>query len=88
MRFTELASWWVQRLSAVYMLAFVLFLVATFALDPLHDYAQWRAMGASSPGKPNLRSATVERPPTHGNPPWPSLCDLRSSSRAFVLARW
>ncbi len=24
------------------MLAFVIFLLATFALDPVHDYAQWR----------------------------------------------
>jgi len=43
MRFTGLAAWWVQRLSAVYMLAFVIFLLATFALDPVHDYAQWHA---------------------------------------------
>ena len=27
MKFTGLAAWWVQRLSAVYMLAFVLFLL-------------------------------------------------------------
>jgi hypothetical protein len=32
-------AWWIQRASAVYMLAFVIFLLATFALDPLHDYA-------------------------------------------------
>ena len=42
LRFTGLAAWWVQRLSAVYMLAFVIFLLATFALDPVHDYAGWR----------------------------------------------
>ena len=42
MKFTGLAAWWVQRLSAVYMLAFLIFLLATFALDPVHDYAQWR----------------------------------------------
>ncbi len=41
-RFTGLAAWWVQRLSAVYMLAFVIFLLATFAVHPMHDFAQWR----------------------------------------------
>ena len=41
-RFTGLAAWWVQRLSAVYMLAFVIFLLTTFMFDPVHDYAQWR----------------------------------------------
>ncbi len=42
MRFTGLAAWWVQRLSAVYMLAFMVFLLVTFSLDPVHDYAQWQ----------------------------------------------
>lgn len=42
-RFTGLAAWWVQRLSAVYMLAFVIFLLASFAFDPVHDYVQWQA---------------------------------------------
>jgi succinate dehydrogenase / fumarate reductase membrane anchor subunit len=41
MRFTGLAAWWVQRLSAAYMLAFLIFLLATFALHPVHGYAQW-----------------------------------------------
>ncbi len=43
LRFTGLAAWWVQRLSACYMLAFVIFLLATLTIDPVHDYAQWRA---------------------------------------------
>lgn len=38
---TGLAAWWVQRLSAVYMLAFVVFLLITFALHPVYNYAQW-----------------------------------------------
>lgn len=42
MRFTGLAAWWVQRLSAAYMLAFLIFLLTTFALDPMHGYTQWR----------------------------------------------
>lgn len=42
MSFSGLAAWWVQRLSAVYMLAFVVFLIVTFALHPVHDHAQWQ----------------------------------------------
>ena len=53
LRLTGLAAWWVQRLSAVYMLAFVIFLLATFALDPLHDYAQWRGWV----GRPSIKVA-------------------------------
>ncbi|MGZ5130792.1 MAG: succinate dehydrogenase, hydrophobic membrane anchor protein [Caldimonas sp.] len=41
MRFTGLAAWWVQRASAIYMLGFAIFLLATFAFNPVHDYAQW-----------------------------------------------
>ena len=39
--FSGLAAWWVQRLSAVYMLAFAAFLLATFAFRPMRDYAHW-----------------------------------------------
>ena len=42
-RFTGLKAWWVQRVSAVYMLLFLLFLLGAFWLDPLHSYPQWRA---------------------------------------------
>ena len=42
-RFTGLAAWGVQRLSAVYMLAFLIFMLSLFACDPVHDYAQWLA---------------------------------------------
>ena len=38
---TGLAAWWLQRVSAAYMLAFVIFLLTTFAIDPMHGYAQW-----------------------------------------------
>jgi len=41
MRSTGLAAWWVQRLSAAYMLVFVIFLLTRFAIDPVHGYAQW-----------------------------------------------
>ena len=42
-RFTGLKAWWVQRLSAVYMLLFVLFLLYSFALHPLHEFSRWHA---------------------------------------------
>ena len=48
-RLTGLAAWWVQRLSAVYMLAFLICMLTVFAIDPVHDYAQWLAR-VGSPG--------------------------------------
>ena len=42
-QFTGLKAWWVQRASAVYMLLFVLFLLYSFALQPLRAFAQWHA---------------------------------------------
>lgn len=42
-RFTGLKAWWVQRVSAVYMLLFVLFLLYSFALQPLRAFSQWHA---------------------------------------------
>ncbi len=55
MRFTGLAAWCVQRLSAVYMLAFAIFLLATFALDPVHDYAHWHGWV----GSPSITIALI-----------------------------
>ena len=42
-RFTGLRAWWVQRVSAVYMLLFVLFLLYSFALQSLQAFPHWRA---------------------------------------------
>ena len=42
-RFTGLQAWWVQRVSAVYMLLFVIFLLCSFALQPLRSFSQWHA---------------------------------------------
>ncbi|MEP6558508.1 MAG: succinate dehydrogenase, hydrophobic membrane anchor protein [Burkholderiales bacterium] len=42
-RFTGLRAWWVQRASAVYMLAFLVFVLVSIAVRPLIGYAQWRA---------------------------------------------
>ena len=41
--FTGLKAWWVQRMSAVYMLLFVLFLLYSLALHPLHEFSRWHA---------------------------------------------
>lgn len=41
-RFTGLRAWWVQRASAVGMLLFVLLLLYSFAVHPMHTHAQWR----------------------------------------------
>ncbi len=42
-QFTGLKAWWVQRLSAAYMLLFVLLLLYSFALQPLQAFPQWHA---------------------------------------------
>ena len=42
-RFTGLKAWWVQRVSAVYLLLFVLFLFYSFATQPLQAFPQWHA---------------------------------------------
>ena len=41
--FTGLRAWWAQRLSAVGMLAFLVFVLVSMAMHPLASYAQWRA---------------------------------------------
>jgi succinate dehydrogenase / fumarate reductase membrane anchor subunit len=38
------ADWWVQRVSAVILLAYVVFMIAVFACHPDMDYLQWKAM--------------------------------------------
>jgi succinate dehydrogenase / fumarate reductase, membrane anchor subunit len=47
-RFTGLKAWWVQRVSALYMLLFVVFLLCSFALQPLRTFSQWHAWLARS----------------------------------------
>ncbi|MEO8924337.1 MAG: succinate dehydrogenase, hydrophobic membrane anchor protein [Caldimonas sp.] len=42
-RFTGLKAWWVQRVSAVYLLLFVLFMLYSFAVQPLQAFPQWHA---------------------------------------------
>ena len=42
-RFTGLKAWWVQRVSALYMLLFVLFLLYSFARQPLQAFPLWHA---------------------------------------------
>jgi succinate dehydrogenase / fumarate reductase membrane anchor subunit len=38
-----LRAWALQRLSAVYLFAFVIYLLTHFAISPPADYAAWRA---------------------------------------------
>ena len=37
-----LLAWLVQRLSAVFMLGFIVFMLVHFLLDPPHSYEAWR----------------------------------------------
>ena len=37
-----LLAWLVQRLSAVFMLGFIVFMLVHFLLDPPHSYGAWR----------------------------------------------
>ncbi len=46
---TGLRAWLVQRISAVYMLLFIVFLLFHFVLDPPHSYLIWRGW-MRSPG--------------------------------------
>ena len=46
---TGLRAWLVQRLSAVYMLLFIVFLLFHFLLDPPHSYQAWHGW-ISNPG--------------------------------------
>ena len=40
---TGLRAWFAQRLSAVYMLGFLIFLLAHLSLDPPRSYQSWHA---------------------------------------------
>lgn len=42
-----LRAWMVQRASAVYMLFFIVFVLAHFLVDPPHSYSAWRDWVAS-----------------------------------------
>lgn len=53
---TGLRAWLVQRMSAVYMLFFIIFLLTHFILDPPKSYTAWRDW-ILSPG-PNV-STTI-----------------------------
>lgn len=55
MRFTGLRAWWVQRLSAVYLLFFILFLLYSFSRQPLQAFPQWHAWMA----RPSMSLASL-----------------------------
>ncbi len=40
---TGLREWLLQRMTAIYMGAFVLYLVVRFAIDPITSYTAWKA---------------------------------------------
>jgi succinate dehydrogenase / fumarate reductase membrane anchor subunit len=46
---TGFRAWLIQRVSAVYMLAFILFALLHFLLDPPHSYETWNGW-VSRPG--------------------------------------
>ena len=46
--FTGLRAWLVQRLSAVYMLFFIVFFLIRFLVDPPHSYPAWHGWMMSS----------------------------------------
>ena len=47
--FTGLRAWMVQRVTAAYMLLFIVFLLTHFVVDPPHSYQAWHGwmMGSS-----------------------------------------
>lgn len=45
---TGLRAWLVQRVSAVYMLFFILFLLFHFLVDPPHSYQAWHSWMSNS----------------------------------------
>lgn len=47
-KYTGLRAWLVQRVSAVYMLLFIVFFLIHFATDPPQDYLAWHAWITSS----------------------------------------
>lgn len=54
-KFTGLAAWRVQRISAVYMLLFVLFMLGALWLHPRPSYVEWR----SWVGQPSMSVAIL-----------------------------
>jgi succinate dehydrogenase / fumarate reductase, membrane anchor subunit len=46
--FTGLRAWLVQRVTAVYMLLFIVFFLAHFIVDPPHSYQAWHGWMMSS----------------------------------------
>ena len=46
--FTGLRAWLVQRITAVYMLLFIVFFLAHFVVDPPHSYHAWHGWMMSS----------------------------------------
>lgn len=41
--FTGLRAWWVQRVSALYILVFLLLVLLFLGSHPIHGFSQWKA---------------------------------------------
>ncbi len=67
-----LPAWLVQRLSAVFMLGFVVFVLAHFLVDPPQSYETWRGWVAS-PGVSMAAAMFVAALSTHA---WVGLRDV------------
>ena len=81
--FSGLPAWLVQRLSAVFMLSFIVFVLAHFLVDPPRSYEAWRSWVAS-PGVCMAAVLFVTALLTHA---WVGLRDVTLDYVAPLAAR-
>ena len=85
---TGLRAWLVQRISAVYMLLFIVYVLAHFAVDPPRSHLEWRGW-ILSPGVSIVSFVFFAALLAHA---WVGLRDVimdyvnRPATRVFVLA--
>jgi succinate dehydrogenase / fumarate reductase membrane anchor subunit len=85
---TGLRAWLVQRITAVYMLLFIVYLLARFTVDPPRSHLEWRGW-ILSPGISIIAFVFFAALFTHA---WVGLRDVimdyvkRPAARVFVLA--
>jgi len=44
-----LTEWFLQRVSSIYMAGFVVFVIVSLSITPVHDYLAWKAWFAAGP---------------------------------------
>jgi succinate dehydrogenase / fumarate reductase membrane anchor subunit len=44
-----LAEWFLQRVSSIYMAGFVVYVIVSLSITPVHDYLAWKAWFAAGP---------------------------------------